>query len=578
MLVAALVSLAFTSRGPEPLVFVTQVPPATPAATQTDSGLIVGRVVEASGDAPVGGALVTLVVSPASGVGTLGPEHVLADSRGQFFFQDLPKGTVTLTVWAPGYLPGGYGQRKPSGTTVPFELAHGQRVSDVTLRLWKFAALGGTVDDEFGEPVVGVAVRVLEVSRTGGPRHLVPGVKAVTDDRGVFRFSSLEPGDYLVAVPSMAMSNPAFPMPVYPTSFYPSALLPSQAVTITLGSGEERSDIDLTLQTVQAVSVSGLAWKPDGPASNFALHLVPTYPSESVGDSGFEAAPTITDARGAFTFSGVPPGQYVLQGTAWSPVREHAAGPSSAARPVSSETAFWGQTAVSVGASDVVDVPLILRPGLSVSGRLSFVGTSPLPAADDLEQLSIGLTSADGRRRGPEPTAHVAADGQFTLRGYLPGLYVVNVPSPGSPWTVVSMTVNGHDVLRTPLAMDSDVTGLVITLTDRPTQVVGVVQRSIVLTATDEPLVVVIFPTDFAAALESGMLERRSRSATVSAARRFAVDGLPAGDYLLAAIPSDLAATWTDADLVAAIARHAARVSLADGDRKTVNPPVVTIR
>ncbi len=548
------------------------------------SGLIVGRVVDASSDVAIGDAVVTLVLNPASAAVSLHPQRVTVDGRGRFLFHDLPKGTVTLNVSADGYLAGGYGQHRPNGTTLPIELGEGQHVSDVTIRLWKFAAIGGTVVDEFGDPLVGVSVRILQESRIAGPRRVMPKAKAVTDDRGAFRFSSLEPGDYIVAVPSTAASSPTSDGrgSLYATTFYPSATTPSQAEIIALGSGEERSGIDVTRRLVRTVSVSGSAWGPDDPASNFALRLVPAYTNDWADDSGFEAARALTDGRGAFTFPGVPPGQYLLEGIASSAVTEPnrpTSEPTAARPPVNlavwNETALWGRTAVSVGEADVVGLLLVLREGLTMSGRLRFVGRSQPPTADQLQQLSISLTSADGRSRGPEPPGRIAADGQFTIRGYLPGQYAVNVPSPDQPWTLMSMTANGRDLLRAPLALDSDVTGAVITFTDRPTQLAGAVQRS---TAPDQRLMVVTFPADYAAALDNGMLGRRSREMPLSAARQFTIDGLPAGDYLVAAIPSDLAANWMDADLVALIARQATHVSLTDGDRKTVDPRVVVIR
>jgi hypothetical protein len=548
------------------------------------SGLIVGRVVDASSDVAIGDAVVTLVLNPASAAVSLHPQRVTVDGRGRFLFHDLPKGTVTLNVSAEGYMVGGYGQRRPNGTTVPMELGEGQRISDVTIRLWKSAAIGGTVVDEFGDPLVGVSVRILQESRIAGPRRVMPKAKAVTDDRGAFRFSSLEPGDFIVAVPSTAASSPTsggrgF---LYATTFYPGATTPAQAEIIALGSGEERSGIDVALQLVRTVSLSGSAWGPDDPASNFALRLVPAYTNDWADDSGFEAARALTDGRGAFTFPGVPPGQYLLEGIASSAVTEPnrpTSEPTAARPPVNlavwNETALWGRTAVSVGEADVVGLLLVLREGLTVSGRLRFVGSSQPPTAGQLQQISISLASADGRSRGPEPPGRIAADGVFTIRGYRPGQYAVNVPSPDQAWTLMSMTANGRDLLRDPLALDSDVTGVVITFTDRPTELAGAVQTP---TAANDQLMVVIFPADYAAALNSGMLSRRSRSVTLGSARQFTVDGLPAGDYLVAAIRSDLAADWMDADLVAVIARQATRVTVADADRKTVDPRVVVIR
>jgi hypothetical protein len=576
-----------------------------PASTPTGSGLIVGRVVDASSDAPVGDAIVTLVLSPASAADSLSPQRVMVDSRGRFLLHDLPKGTVTLGVSADGYMAGGYGQLRPNGAAVPLELGEGQRVSDVTIRLWRFAALGGTIVDEFGDPVVGVPVRVLQALRGTGPRRVIAAAKAATDDRGAFRVSSLEPGDYIVAVPTTATSiptaagedpskglgngdGPLVPLALaaresrYETTFYPGETMASQAEIITLGSGEERSGVDVALRLVRTFSVSGSVWGPDGPASSFALHLVPANTADWADQGGLETARTLTDGQGRFTFLGVPPGEYLLQGTALSPVTVPdgpGAGPMAAAQPanraIASVTSLWGQTRVGVDEGNVTGVSLVLREGLSVGGRLRFEGSSQPPSPDQLQQLSIGLVSATGTSLGPEPPGRIAADGRFTIRGYLPGEYALDVSSPDRPWTLMSIAANGHDLLGAPLALDADVTGVVITFTDRPTELNGAVHSS---SQQHKRLVVVVFPADYAAAMDKGMLARRSRCVPPSATGQFIVDGLPAGDYLAAAIPSDLASNWMDPDFIAVIAPQAARVSLAEGDRKTVDPRVVVIR
>ena len=85
----------------------------------------------------------------------------------------------------------------------------GERLTDVTLRVWKYGVIAGTVVDEAGEPVVGIAVRALIKNVVAGRTQygnmqvipeLVPA--ATTDDRGMFRLSQLVPGTYVVFVPS----------------------------------------------------------------------------------------------------------------------------------------------------------------------------------------------------------------------------------------------------------------------------------------------------------------------------------------------------------------------------------------
>ena len=58
----------------------------------------------------------------------------------------------------------------------------------------------GRVVDESGEPMVNVAVRAARMGFVAGRRQMAVMTKIRTDDRGIYRFSSLLPGDYVLAV------------------------------------------------------------------------------------------------------------------------------------------------------------------------------------------------------------------------------------------------------------------------------------------------------------------------------------------------------------------------------------------
>ncbi len=586
-----------------------------------------GRVVDAGSGEPVSDAIVT--VQP-------GPDRVLVDGQGRFLFHGLPKGPITITAAAAGYVPGGFGERRPDGQPLPIALSDGQQVRDVTIRLWKFAVITGTVLDESGDAVVGAAVHALEETPEGGQRRVTSAADTTTDDRGVFRFSSLQPGDFLIVVPSTATSIPrsvveayaqplgngveplargpasSAPLPsspgfrvgdwelqpsgalgragpaptadgrvwLYQTTYYPSAVASPQAQIIAVGSGEERSGIDVSLQLVSTVSVSGSVMGPSGPASNFALRLVPADTEDKVEADGGDTARTLTDAQGAFTLLGVPPGRYVLRGSTISrlalasPSSELTALPRSSSAGAWNPTALWTQATLSVGGTDVTGVSLALHNGLSVTGRLRFEGSSPRPTQEELQQVALSLTPQDGGGNEPQPPGRVNADGAFTIGGCLPGRYTVNLQSPGGPWTLTAVTASGRDLLRTPLVLDSDVSDVVITFTDRPTELTGTVQG---LADPQEPLTVIVFPADYLAASHAGMLSRRSRVVTPSEAR-FAVEGLPPGDYLVAAIPASVETTWMDPGVISLIAPHATAVSLAAGSPRGVDLKPVVIR
>ena len=98
--------------------------------------------------------------------------RVMADGEGRFFFTDLHPGEYWLNASKDGYSPGIYGQRRAQGQGQLLSLAEGERLTDVTLRMWKHGVIAGTVIDEAGEPVVGVAVRALVKDFVAGrPRY-----------------------------------------------------------------------------------------------------------------------------------------------------------------------------------------------------------------------------------------------------------------------------------------------------------------------------------------------------------------------------------------------------------------------
>jgi uncharacterized OB-fold protein len=63
----------------------------------------------------------------------------------------------------------------------------------VTVRLWKHAAITGTIVDEMGKPAIGMQVRAFRREFAAGWPRDVPGAgiqpSAFTDDRGIHRLA-----------------------------------------------------------------------------------------------------------------------------------------------------------------------------------------------------------------------------------------------------------------------------------------------------------------------------------------------------------------------------------------------------
>src|SRR4029078_977021 len=78
----------------------------------------------------------------------------------------------------------------------------------VTIALWRQSALSGTVVDEAGEPAVNIHVQLFRRTTTGLTSRCVPTSPLRTDDRGIYRASSLAPGEYIVGIPSSTVTMP----------------------------------------------------------------------------------------------------------------------------------------------------------------------------------------------------------------------------------------------------------------------------------------------------------------------------------------------------------------------------------
>jgi hypothetical protein len=618
--------------------------------------IVSGRVVDAGTGRPIPGA----VVRPA-GAATIDPARpVLTNASGQFVVRGLRKGSLVLTATKGGYVDATYGQRRPGGSTQPIPVGNGERIKDLEIRMWKQGVITGTVVDEAGEPVVGVRVASFQRSFVAGRRRYSASRTGLTDDRGVYRIAPLMPGDYVVAVPNRQTSIPTevmdvffggrssggeaqrielgrelnrlgsaivpagsehaigvgavtVPLPpgtatpmsrangglmIYPTLFYPAASSVAQALPVTVRSGEERGGIDLQLQSARSVRVSGMLVAPEGMASHVGIRLLPA--GETIVDD-IEAAAAMTDATGAFTFVGVPPGQYVLSvvrvprpppdlgdtnrltvSTGSVSVATPAPPPPGRTppTPIPVDATWCALIPLGVGAEDLTNVMVPLRAGPRMSGRVEFDGTAPKPDAASIASLRITLDPADGSPADHElafQTGHPDENGQFTTFGVPPGRYVVNVTGISFPgWVFKEALYQGRDLSDLPIDMRSaDISGVVLTFTDRPASLGGVVRNN---GNVDGDAVVLAYPVDANAWSSSGARPRRMRTTRAGKDGVYSLTNLAAGEYYVVAVREDNLGEWQDPSLLQSLTRVAQQTRLVDGEQKSQDLTTVTIR
>jgi hypothetical protein len=501
-----------------------------------------------------------------------------------------------------GYHEGAFGRRRPAGPSGRLSLDDGEKRTDVRIPLFRPSAISGTVLDEAGEPLVDVEVRSYRRTYSAGRAKFQLAQSHMTDDRGHFRLGRLLPGDYIVVVPmtqtsipggltsekmlmekvaaaraselmsrglvsegavssirASSLSGPALPPAddgkpmAYPTTFYPASGVAAMATIMSLESGEQRAGIDLQIRLVQ---VGGEDMTTD-----------------------LDTATAFTDAGGNFLMPGVPTGQYVLSALQMpkgfikinTDVGKGGELSNTIVSAESGDPVQWAALQIAVGDTDVTDVQVMLRPGLRVSGRLEFEGSAPVPTIDQLARLPVVIEQADGRfQSASTPPGRVdGAAKTFSSMGVIPGKYFVRLGSAPPGWTLKSITYQSRDVSTVPFELESsDASGIVITFTDQPTEILGAVRDT--TGNPDENAAVLVFPADPLQWIDFGSNPRALKNVRVTAAGRFQANGLPAGDYLVVAVKDDAAVDWMNPAFLQAASRLATKVRVAHGESHSV--------
>jgi hypothetical protein len=599
------------AQGPQP-----QGPPPSGTA------FLAGQVVDVPAGRPVAQAIVTLsgrMAGPTPRTLTQGP--ITTDAQGRFAFGSLPAGTYSVQASRAGYI---------LWQAMPVVLDEDSRVLDVRPRLIQQASISGTLRDENGDPVVGTSVIAFRSFTYNGRPSLQPSQPARSDDRGVYRFGAIAPGDYVVcacgrdpipfdglllttlasepvqlinvAARALAMGSDAVSLDAtlrtYPPTLYPNSQSLSRATRFTLAPGEERSGIDITLDLVRATRVSGRVLGAPGPVVAGGLRLVPAVDA----DAGYELLslpPMLVQPDGRFDFTSVPPGQYRFMATATSTGgRGGWAGPSGAAlnflggrgampppppTPASTGVApqgqanqwMWASEVVNVGEDGVSGLVVTMRQALPVTGRMEFEGSAPRPTVQATGRIAF-LFEPLTPDRGALGVTLVQLSPDFRLAavpGVTPGRYIINFGGI-SPYTMVkSVTVGSSDVTDLPIEVgDGGLGELVITLTDAPAASVAVTLSSATGTPrAQDDLSVMVFPANKRYWVDPAAAARRFRQTAAALAGPTTVPNLPAGEYFVAVgSTSQDAVGWQEQARIEALSRRAQRVTLTEGVRATV--------
>jgi hypothetical protein len=546
-----------------------------------------------------------------NGPNLAGGRTATTDNQGRFTFDALPAGRYFVSVSKAGYVMTSYGQRRVRGPGVGIPLADRESRS-IAMQLSRGGVITGTVFDERGDPAINTNIRAMRFSMVNGQRRLQQNGGAVSDDRGIYRLHSLEPGDYIVCAASRGMgmggmtdaqrvqmemdsvrrmiesaSGPnaaemlkqmaarlaslqaQLPAQGEPVMGYAPSCFPGTTATaaIPVGAGEERTGIDFQLQLTPVARVEGTIIGAPAPVAGgpprIQVQLVNV--DEAMGPADMMGSSP--DPSGRFRFTSVAPGTYRL--IARTTNFFQGPGPASAQN---TEPRLWAVEEIAVNGQDILNVALELRRGMSISGQVTFEGQTGTNPPPDFSRLQVGavpvMSFPPTAQLGTSVQTTVDSSGRFTLSDVLPGRYRIMTMGGGAGWVSASSVVGNQDTLDHPFELkpDQSVSGVTLTLTDRISELSGVIASERGEAATD--YTILLYPTDEKYWTSES---RRIRALRADTDGKFVFRAIPPGEYRIATLVDVEYGAWLEPGFLDQLSTSSVRISVAEGEKKIHN-------
>ncbi|VAW44868.1 hypothetical protein MNBD_GAMMA03-1614, partial [hydrothermal vent metagenome] len=285
-------------------------------------------------------------------------------------------------------------------------------------------SFSGVVMDTFANPVEDHLIQISKYEL---------GVAVSTDNTttnasGVFSFSALPAGDYVIQVGSSidgyidyVFRETADGGPLMCSA----CIIPEQAL-INLADGTTRNDIDFTIQLGGVINGTIQDASTLDPVTTQLLRV---YPDSEIGTYYLEV---VIDASGNYTVKGIPDGSYkifsttkLLQGSEVNYHIPQIYGGGDCNYCYRLYADGLGTTLTIASANTINNVDFLLNIGATISGRLvDAVTLNPLAVYNwvyvvDENNMTVGSLVFAGTNTVPTET------GDYTIGGFLPGSYYV---------------------------------------------------------------------------------------------------------------------------------------------------------
>jgi Carboxypeptidase regulatory-like domain len=286
-------------------------------STGQPSARIEGRVTNLAGE-PIARASLRLRWNSTPQAGRLPPVYTTSsDPAGNFAFESVDPGNYQLTVERVGYLIVFYAPS--AGGPVSFDVAVGQRLTGVAIKMTPQAVLSGKIQDEDGDSVPAAKVRLYRWEYVKGRNQLIADGSATAGADGRYSIGNLSAGRFVLA----ADEAPAFfsgsnhheisghggDDRQYVTTYYPGVTKASEATLIELSPGTQIQEVNVRLTKSNVFHISGkVVDAATGAPTTASLALLPRDRIENMQAYGGNA-PAV---NGVFEINRLVPGSYIL--------------------------------------------------------------------------------------------------------------------------------------------------------------------------------------------------------------------------------------------------------------------------
>ncbi|HET9280780.1 MAG TPA: carboxypeptidase-like regulatory domain-containing protein [Candidatus Angelobacter sp.] len=346
-----------------------------PQVQAPQPGIVEGTVINAQNSRTIPRASVNLVGTEG------GSKSTRADGSGHFIFQQVEPGHYKLMAERQGFFSD---QHKREYQPI-FEVAAGEHIKNMAVRLMPTAVVSGEIVDEFNDTLKNVEVKLLAKEMRLGQMYLRDAGHALTDDRGQYRISGFRPGKYyLVAeykaneaamqtfkldlaerimdrTPRSAGETEPFQLQMpdtpnqsftYPPLFYPGSGDFQQAQQLQLKPGDELP-ANFIFVSAPVVSIKGrvVNGMTGAPAQNATAAA---YWTDYIQGEGLQAK--VSPKDGTFEINDVAPGLYKLR-----------------ASFTQDGQMYEGEQTVEVGVHGAQNVDVAAMPEFAVAGHVTVV-------------------------------------------------------------------------------------------------------------------------------------------------------------------------------------------------------------